>query len=272
MKFLLDEEIEIFPKVIFWFSKPKEITTDHLLKLLKKDVLILEAKYDFLKLYNSFEDCKKLGIIINLDDTYDVEGATPARIISFIDNLLEPIIDENSKIKIVVHSKRKEQDLLKYFDDKDILFFSNDIVFKKNKINYFLEQMLSPIFEFTNQRTSLRLAFKNAIYKTEINFGKKTVNGIIKDISLNGAGLVLDYEVDYNNIHVGDFVTLTIDFKVLFFKILRGVVIRKNQRENLLGVKIDLDDPYMIDDENMVILNKIIDSWVSKLLAKEKFD
>ncbi|HOV15416.1 MAG TPA: PilZ domain-containing protein, partial [Spirochaetota bacterium] len=125
------------------------------------------------------------------------------------------------------------------------------------------------VFDFSTQRTSLRLGFKNTTYSTEIIYNNKNYNGIIKDISLKGAGLVLDYEVDYNNIHIGDFVTLNIDFKVLFFKILKGIVIRKNQHENLLGIKIDLDDPYMIDNENMIILNRIIDSWITKLLSKE---
>jgi len=269
MKFLLDEEIEIFPKIIFWFAKPKEITVEILLKFLRKDILFLESKCNFLTLYNNFSECRKIGLIINLDELIDIDGATPTRIIEFLNNIINPIKCDIDQLKIIIHSKRKDEALLRFFDDNNIIFFSNDVVFKTNKVDHFLDQMLNSVFDFSTQRTSLRLGFKNTTYSTEIIYNNKNYNGIIKDISLKGAGLVLDYEVDYNNIHIGDFVTLNIDFKVLFFKILKGIVIRKNQHENLLGIKIDLDDPYMIDNENMIILNRIIDSWITKLLSKE---
>jgi len=270
MKILLDEEIEIYPKIFFWLAKPKEVTMEESVKFLKKDILFIDPGKNFLKIYNKFAEYKRIGVIVNLDEFVAIDSPV-SKVIDYLTNIITFVKKDFDSLKFIVHSTRRDEELSNFLDDNNVVFFSNDFVYKDGKIDIFLEKMINSIFDFSNQRTSLRLNFTNTKYTTEIVYGNKVFNGVIKDVSLKGAGLVLAYEMDYNNIHIGDFVTLNIDFKVLFFKISRGVVIRKNQHESLLGVKIDLDDPYMIDNDNMIILNRIVDTWITKLIQKNDF-
>ncbi|MCK4797515.1 MAG: PilZ domain-containing protein [Spirochaetes bacterium] len=275
MKIELEEIIEISPKLILWNKLPKLIDEEMIINFLKNDVLLLE--------YDSIENISKINAyliayVFNLDT-----------MLFSMDNENQSVSSKAKEIIGKINSIGKYQKIAftsHEFKEFKEMFFKAGIEYYQLKENSrkeifdIVKMFISPIHISKYCRTNLRLYFKPNFYKALLIYKDNSFKGHIKDLSLSGMGITIDNNDDFKNCDIGCFLTIRVDFGVSFLVIANGMIVRKDKKDGLIGINIDIRDKFMIDENNAVMLHNIINTWIIKLVQsncininnKELFD
>jgi len=267
MMIKLDENIEISPKIVLMNRFVDIVDEEMIVKFLISNILLVE--------YNSFEKLREiknnvLGCLVNLDDylfCIDFQN-------NDIDNKVSKMINNIKSIKnfyitaFTVHNFRKIKEI---FIKQGIKYYVRHENSKDELINI-IKETITRVDHTESFRSSLRIGFTDKRYETKIKHREMIVEGIIKDLSINGLGIEINNFDDYKNLHIGSFVAINLDFGVLSLNIQRGIIVRKDNDNRIIGIKMDITDKYEIDDENKIILENIIKTWITKAVRSNNLN
>jgi hypothetical protein len=271
MKIVLQDEIEIYPKLILWAGMPDVIDDDTVIKYLKSDILITDYPGDLSNIKHVSH--QMIAFFYNLD------SAVTGRLTE--ERYLMPIIDDViADLKKVDHAAVFVQSS-RYHDDEV------EARFLENKINYqylenfmlnpgqcmsIIQDVIAPMYASKSVRTSLRLRFLETGYKVTMMTDKGEITGSLNDISLSGMGIYVDDESDMDKFFIGQMIRIIIDFKVIHLDITQGLIMRMGPELTFLGIKVNPGDEVMIDTKNSQILGSIIDSHLEKIVRSRVLD
>jgi hypothetical protein len=264
MNIILDQEIDFKSKLVLWTGMPGAVSREILCAMFQRDILILDSPADF----NKIAQCgvQVAALMVNLDELFSKSEFEETEFIEFTMQIVEKISSINNIIK-VFHALNFPADLAARLSDKGVQCRVTGQLLANDTIEQEVLNLLKPLYVTNSSRTSLRLTFKNEGYPVELKVNSSPHSGFLKDLSSAGAGLVMKESSDLVNLRIGDFVQITIDFHVTYLDISRCIVIRKDLQHGLVGVKFDIDDPFMIDPDNRSILTSIISTWINKLIS-----
>lgn len=261
MKITLDEVVEISPKIVLINKFPDFIDDEMLINFLINNVLLVEFK--------SFEKIKGknkniLACLINLDaylfnidysdqDIFRKANEVMVNIKSLVDFYV---------LAFTVHRFRKIKEM---FLKQGIKYYIRIENSKDEMINI-IKEAINPIYLKRHIRTSLRIGFLHQKYSVLIKYQERTIKGFIKDLCLKGIGIEISDNNDYKYLQIGSFISINIDFGVLHLNVLRGIIVRKDNYNRLIGIKMNIDDSYELDNENKLILENIIRTRITKVI------
>jgi|GEM_PF-4363638 len=261
----LDEVVEIFPKLIIWNKLPEELDEEIIIKFLRNDFLILE--YDINQIFKT-KNKNIYAYVINLDDLLFDNDESYNDILKNAENILNQIY-ETDEYNFFIFSTHNFNEIKNLFLNAHIKYFEIQNKSKSN-IMSILNKIVEPNFIYKFSRTNLRLFLRPYSYKVVIKHKDLIYKAFIKDLSLSSLGIIIDDDNDFKKINIGDFITIRIDFKVSFLVINNGVIVRKDKFNNEIGIKIDIMDKFMIDENNSILLENIINTWLTKIVQSKR--
>lgn len=267
-------EIKIAPKVIYWVAPPSIIGEGERIELLKRDVMLI----DFPGSFNSFGKLhitldKFTAYFFNLDEILIYNKVKPSEYLAFAINLLQ-FIKGFAPEKSLVHSSIINKDLAKIFLSQGISYIEKNLSDRKAIFSTLLN-MIKPFFTEKQQlqRSMVRLNLLPLKFKAELtnldNPLAPTVQGVIKDLSLNGMGLVL---FDKNNgefFKLKDKIQVRLHLQKSIIKINKSLLIRVIFDTGELGIMYNINDSHMIRDDYASRLTSMIYNWLKSIMKKE---
>jgi len=265
MKLILQDEIEVSPKLILWAGMPDIIDNDVIIKYLKSDILITKYPGKLSDVNNV--NHQTIALFYNLDAAVTTNVSEEDELIPFIKGIIQEFknIDQ---VGVFVQSSRSHS------DEIEALFAENSVNYQYLE-NYMInprqclsliQNVIAPMYASKSIRTSLRLNFLTSNYTVSLKTEKGEVSGHISDISLSGLGIIVDNQSDMDKFYVGQMLFISIDFKVIHLNISQGLIMRLGPESTFFGVKINPGDELMIDTKNSQILGSIIDSYLEKIV------
>jgi hypothetical protein len=261
MKITLDEVVEISPKIVLINKFPDFIDEEMLINFLINNVLLVE--------FDSFEKIKGinkniLACLINLDGyLFNIDYLDQG----ILRKANEVIINIKSLIDFyvlafTVHKFRKIKDMFLKQGIKYYIRVEND----KDEMINIIKEAINPIYLKKHIRTSLRIGFIPQKYPILIKYRERIIKGFIKDLCLKWIGIEIEDTYDFKSLHIGSFISINIDFGVLHLNVLRGIIVRKDNYNRLIGIKMNIDDGYELDNQNKLILENIIKTRITKVV------
>jgi hypothetical protein len=263
MKIELEEIVEISPKILLCNKLPKCINEEDIINFLKNDVLFMEYK----NIQNALKiDAYVIGLLLNIDEI--ATGKTEDKELLVQSRKLISEISELGSFKKFVITANPLPNIKKLFRSAKFEYFEYDKS-NKHELLYLLKGLVCPNEKNVICRTNLRLHFRPEYYNVLIKLHDYEFNGFINDLSFSGMGIILDKYEDFKKCKIGSFLTIRIDFKVSFLQITKGMIVRKDKSKNLIGIQIDIQDKFMIDDSNASMLESIINTWITKIIQSK---
>ncbi len=264
MKLVLNESIDIFPKVIIIHGYSFNISDEILIDFLKKDIWLCKFSDDFEDV--DYRKVNALALFVNIDYFISLtDDKTNA------ETVVEYVVEKMCRVKgpkLFLTGSFSEDFVRPYLQGTNIEYIENWVL----PVDQNIAEMLSA--NFTNyfyesdiRRTSLRISFTENQFKAKINVCGNVGTGYIENLSFKGCSIYLNDMNISSVFNLGMFVSIEIDFIILTFKISKGIVARKNNHNSDVSLAFDVEDPYMIDEKNYAVLETIIDSWLEKIIS-----
>jgi hypothetical protein len=264
MKIQLDEDIHISPKIVLINRFTDLIDENMIINFLINNILLLEFR-SFDKIKNKQDNI--IGCLVNLDEyLFNINNLN-----NNILNKINEVIKNIKSLKdfyIATFTIYNVNKIKEKFINEGIKYFVRIKNTKDEMVNIIKESLTSVDKEKCN-RSSLRIGFMKHQYSVVIKFRENIYRGYIKDLSLKGLGVEIVNKGDFKQLQIGSFVSANIDFGVLYFNIQSGVIVRKDNNTQCIGIKFDITDKYELDDENRTILDSIIRTWLIKAIRSK---
>jgi hypothetical protein len=264
-------EVLFTPKFLYWFGNSELLNDDVKIEFLKNDFFIknyvsnIDELANLVKSNNEFNfyifDLDKLIIRNNRDFRFDI---------TLVVKLIK-LLKEHELIKYLIFTKITDDEITGLFRANGIKL-TNDKNFI-DKAN-FADKALSVIKpHFLNQirlfRAYIRLTlYPQRMHRIEINTinGTLITEGYLKDISLNGIGIILFDEKSFSQFNINDKVEIKIFMPRKIIHVKESSIARLESKELLLGLNFDLNDNKVIRKSHSTYLTSIIYDWIKVVL------
>ena len=133
-----------------------------------------------------------------------------------------------------------------------------------------------PFFAENNtvERSFLRLNLFPMKYNIVLtNFTKKNlmVTGVLKDLSLNGMGLIVIEEDKLKQFNLKDIVEVKVSIKNKMLKVAKAIIARLDTVKLEVGMTYDINNNNMIDKEDAYYLTSMIYNWLKEIIKEVRF-
>lgn len=265
-------EILVSPKTIYWVEIPFLLNENDRIELLKKDILLLNYNgliNDIIKLKEI--DNKFTGYFFNLDGILSKNYIKHNAIYSFADKIAQ-FINKYFKRKHLVYTKILDNKLGEIFKKYGIIFLEKNLNDKKVAISTVLK-LIHPFFAENNvvERSFLRLNLYPMKYNIVLtNFTKKNlmVTGILKDLSLNGMGIVVIEEDKIKQFNLKDIVEIKVSIKNKMLKVSKAIIARLDIAKFEVGITYNINNDDMIEKDNAYYLTNLIYNWLKEIIKE----
>jgi hypothetical protein len=265
-------EILISPKTIYWIQTPVTIGEHDRIELLKRDILIINYNgdvQDIVKLKDV--DNKYSAFFFNLDGILSRNHIKGEEVYSFTKKIGK-FIGSFFQKRSLVYTTILDKNLAEVFKANNVYFVEKNLNDKKIAITTIFS-LIHPFFAEDGkvQRSFLRLNLFPMKYKfvlVNLTKGNAVIEGIIKDLSLNGMGLVFANNDDLKNIAVKDVVEVKLFIKNSIIKINRAIVTRHEADKLEFGVNYNINDTKMVREDYASYLTGLIYNWIKEIIKE----
>jgi hypothetical protein len=266
-------EIKIAPKIIYFVELPSTFGEEEKLDLLKRDILVVEKDGNIDTLPSLFKNnTKNTAFFYNLENILLKNRVKKEELYTFAANMAM-FIKNYMPDKSVVHTSFIDDNISFIFRSEGIPYIEKSLTDKKVIYNTILS-CVKPLF-IENQkmlRSSLRLNLIQNKFRAEIiNLTDKLyspVEGYIKDLSLNGIGLILKNKEEIRLFKLKDNLQIKLYLNRSIIKIDLSIATRIFSDHGEIGVSFNITDDHMIRDEYANRLTSIIYSWMKNVIEK----
>ncbi len=259
-------EIVASPKMLYWLQVPACIGEADKIELLKRDILILDHDSELTSIPAIREKISEHSLFFyNLDSIFIRNRVKQSDYLS-ISNNIATFVNSFLPDKSIVHTSIIDPSISKVFKNKKILFVEKNFHDRKVAINAALK-LTGFVFQknSTPQRSYIRLNLLHKRHKVEIvslSNPTLTIHGFLKDLSLNGLGLVLSDSEQMGCINTKNVIQLKIFMNQQILKINTAIVMRKVVDKNEIGVCYNINDSKMIREDYASKLTGVIYLWI----------
>lgn len=265
-------EVIISPKIIYWIQTPVTLGENEKIELLKKDVLLINFDSNIRDLVKLKEkDNSYSGYLFNLDGILQRNHIKLNAVYPFIEKLAK-FINAFMKKRSLIYTTILDKKIGEVFKKFDLIFLEKNLNDKKIAITAIFN--LIPSFFTENnkvERSFLRLNLFPMRYKvtiTNLKRNKTMLNGIIKDLSLNGMGLIIIDENKIDEISLKDILEVKASIKNSIIKISKAIVTRVDQKKFEVGIMYNINDKNMIREDYASFLTGIIYNWIKEIIKE----
>jgi hypothetical protein len=267
-------EVFVSPKTFYWIEMPAVIDDNDKIEFLKKDIMLVDIRCDKhilakLKDRNNEKTC----FFYNLDGMFLRNQIKDKDVYQFAKYISETIKKIDNK-KSAVHTNMIDKNLAIFFKKQGIPYFEKNMHDKKNA-SIVIDGLNNFIFEKNgkNNRAFLRLNIsENESSKVEITNlttpTPKPMHGYLKDISLNGVGIILKDKEDIKNIKLKDVLQVKIFILRTVVKIQMGFVTRIDINNADFGINYNIFDNRMILTDDVNFLTGLIYDWIKNIIKE----
>ena len=266
-------EVLTSPNTIIWLQMPQSIGETEKIELLKKDIFLVDCYYnlDHIQKIKEKKDDSS-AFFFNIDALLKKSQITGNEIYKYYDNLAR-FIDSFVPEKSIIHTNIIDTNAADIFKSKGLFYLEKNF-YDRSVAMSTIGNLVKPLFIHNNRlpRPFLRLTlFPEIKYKVEIinnSSPKPIISGILKDLSLNGLGIILNLDTDMKYITLKDQVQLKINVNRSVLKIPVCFITRKDPEKNEVGISYDITDKVMVKEETSNYLTKIIYNWIKEIIDK----
>ena len=264
-------EIIIAPKTVYWVEMPGVIGQKDKFSLLTQDILLIESEIEKIENLNK-RDEKNVIYIFNLDRIFRKKGANSIdRELRFSQELIK-FMKERPQNKALVHTSILHEDIKNKFESEKIYFLQKNLEYKQIALTTVFKLVQHVYKEEQALRTQVRINYypENKINVDISNLTKKMpkVKAMLKDISMNGAGIKILDGQELKNFKVKDLVEVKAYFREATLKISAGFVTRINPEEYELGLNFNLKNNKMISETDATTLSGLVYEAIKKILGE----
>lgn len=265
-------EVIISPKIIYWVQPPVTLGENEKIELLKRDVLLINFDSNIKDLVKLKEkDNSYSGYLFNLDGILQRNHIKLNAVYPFVEKLAK-FINAFMKQRSLIYTTILDKKIGDIFKRLGLIFLEKNLNDKKIAITAILN--LIPSFFTANnkvERSFLRLNLFPMKYKvvlTNLTKNKTVLNGIIKDLSLNGMGLVIIDENKIDEVNLKDILEVKASIKNSIIKISKAIITRVEEKKFEVGIMYNINDKNMIREDYASFLTGIIFSWIKDIIKE----
>lgn len=263
-------EVKISPNTLYWIQMPVSIGETDKIELLKKDILLIDCNYgigDLAKLVE--KQGKNVAFFYNLDRIFQKSKIENEYSIS---QNLASFISKYSPDKSIVHTTIIDEKIKNIFRDEGLIYIEKNFNDKQGAVGTVMD-LIKPLFSEKDmiRRSFLRInLFPDTKYKIEITSQRLVdpIMGNLKDLSLNGMGLILLDKNDTNKFDLKETISIKIYTPSSILKIPMAFITRKDEHNSEIGVNYNIENRSMVKDETSSFLMKIIYKWIQDIINK----
>ncbi len=258
------------PKTIYWLQAPACIGDVDKVELLKRDVLVLDHTSELNSIPAIRDKKSEYSVFFyNLDSIFIRNHIKQSDYISICNNIAQ-FVTTFVPEKTIIHTSIIDTNIARVFNNKKILFIEKNFHDRKTAINAALK-LTTYLFEKNNtpHRSFIRLNLLHKRYKVEIissTCPDKVIHGFVKDLSLNGLGVVLVDSEQISCITLKNIIQLKIFMNQQILKINTAIVMRKFEEKNEIGVCYNINDHKMIREDYASKLTSVIYQWIKEFI------
>src|SRR4030042_7039216 len=255
-------EVIISPKIIYWVQTPVTVGENERIELLKRDVLLINFDSNIKDLVKLKEkDNSYSGYLFNLDGILQRNHIKLNVVYSFVEKLAK-FISVFMKKRSLIYTTILDKKIGEVFNKYGLFFLEKNLNDKKIAITAIIN-LIYPFFAQNNkvERSYVRLNLLPMKYKvilTNLSRNKIVVNGIIKDLSLNGMGLTIIDENKIDSFNLKDLLEVKASIKNSIIKISKTIITRVDQKKYEVGIMYNITDKNMIREDYASFLTSII--------------
>jgi len=265
-------EIIISPKTIYWVQTPVTISENDRIELLKRDVLIINYNgelQDIVKLKD--KDNKLSAFFFNLDGIISRNHIKGDEVYPFSEKIAKFVSGVFPK-RSLVYTTILDPALISIFKKYNVNFIEKNLNDKKVAISTIFSLMNTFFAEDGKvQRSYLRLNLFPMKYKFIIsNLSKNNImlEGLIKDLSLSGLGLVIINNNELKNVALKDIVEIKLFIKNSIIKVNKAIITRFDVSKGEVGVTYNMNDAKMIREDYASYLTSLIYNWIKEIIKE----
>lgn len=261
-------QIIAHPKTIYWIDMPDVLLPKDRIELLKHDVLIKSVISEKL---NTLTREPNAGYILNLDKYIAKnrvgkvlsEMTLAQRLLGIIQTNLNPE-------RTIVHTTFINPSLQQLFRNAGILLIEKNIDSKKNIvpiIGKFVEYLFRKDGRLKRDFLRLELPkdWNTPIKITNLRTSLPNIRGNVKDLSLNGLGIILENQENMGLFNLKDPVRLDFYIQERKFIITLAFISRIHSPTRELGVIFNIRNPNMISEEYSTAYTGMIYDFIKDL-------
>ena len=263
-------EVFVSPKVIYWTEMPNTIGEEEYLELFKNDILLVKesSDYDNLEqLKNKFT--KYSAFVFNLDKIIQSRAIKGIDATSAVNNILQFIIDF-APYKSLVHTTVIDEKIANTVKSFGVPYVEKNLNDRITAVT-FLNKIVFPFF--SEQGKIIRSSVRQHLYPCKIKVQlirtadkSYTIDAVLKDLSLNGMGLVIPETYDMGLFELKDLVKLKVFMRPSHFNVTMAAVTRINKKKSEIGLKFDIHDHKMMQPVDADILSKSMYRWMKEII------
>ncbi|MCS6985759.1 MAG: PilZ domain-containing protein [Leptospiraceae bacterium] len=265
----------VAPKVISWFGLPSCFGEQERFELLKRDIFLHEAR---------FEDLSGLWAInsrftayaFNLDKILEY---LPFPRLAGVMVLAKRLIDYICKFcphNSIVHTRILNEEVREIFREHGIVVLQQNLDYRPKAFEV-LRRKLFPLIhpEERPVRKFVRVHFTEdlgcrATIKIEEKEGLEIfIPGILKDLSLNGAGIRVPDSRLFRRLALRTPVRVYIRHGQANFQIATAFVTRRDEEKREVGINFNIADETFISHHDAHILSRVVYSHLHEFLTKK---
>ena len=262
-------EIVLAPKNISWVGMPLYMSDKDRFELLKHDIFIHNCEPEYVTGVSSVQN-EKSACLFNLDSI--IRGSKRKRFIGPvpISIQLARYIRDHRMHHGFVHTTMLDRNIASVFRDFRIPFVQKDMQFRKTAWSYLYAKVIPLLTSGRKPREFVRLKFFPQIKVVAgievLNRGyRPKMTAFLKDISLNGMGLVLRDPGMLKYFQLGDFLRITMFSHDLKLKLTSSFLTRVDKESLELGVRFNIDDELFIRRNDAQQLMRLIYSSLKEI-------
>jgi len=240
------------------------------IELLKKDILLIDCNYGIEDIPKLIEkQGKNIAFFYNLDRIFQKNKAENEYALS---QKLANFISKFSPDKSIVHTTLLDEKIKNIFRQEGLIFLEKNFNDKQGAVNIVMD-LMKPLFSEENivKRSFLRInLYPETKYKIEITGASLTepILGHLKDLSLNGLGMILFDRDDIKKVSIKDSISIRIFTPISILKVPMAFITRKDEDKSEIGVNYNIENKSMVKDETASFLIKIIYKWIHDIITK----
>jgi hypothetical protein len=263
-------EILASPKTIYWFEMPVAISEHEKIELLKKDVLLINYQDDLETMISFKDNIKEISAFFyNFDNILTKKKVFEENKYTFSEKFILFIKELNFKNNLI-HTTQIDNKLSNLFKQNGIIYLEKNFNDKRVALSI-ISALINPFFSnnMKIKRSFLRLNLTPMKYKIIIQTNRtNNIFGYVKDLSLNGMGIYLINQNDFNFFNLKDLINLKISIKQSIITINNAIISRINKESMELGITYDINSNKMIREDYATYLTGLIYGWLKELINK----
>lgn len=271
------DEVEIFvaPTKLYWVGAPEDNAVKKIqIELLKRDILLVRCNYDDLQVCEFATNKDDAIVLVNLDPLIH-DYVKPREIYRDVSEFMDRYLNYGMK-RSVFHTTIVDKRLSLMVEKKGYHLIIKNFYNTKTAIPVI--KKITDIYNRIDDKTMrsyLRIQFyPGQQYRVQIKdaqHGTVKVQGFLKDLSLNGLGIIFTELRDFVKLKIKNIYRIKIFFDRTVVNIDRAMLRRLDNQHNMAGLYFNMEDPNMIHELDATTISSIVYKIIENILASQGY-